>query len=83
LRRGELVKMFLGYRVRAEEVGRHEAIMGDRVFMDVRKTRLGEKGSPGERVWVTPAVPFVIPLTLGFLIAALYGDPFNHVAGFR
>ena len=83
LKRDDFIKMFLGYRVRADEVKDYEAVMEGGVLMDVRKTKLGEKGSPGEMVWVTPAVPFVIPLTLGFVIAALYGDLFNYVAGFR
>lgn len=79
VKKGEIIKMFLGYRVRADQVKNYEALMGDRLLMDVRKTRLGERGSPGEMVWVTPAIPFLIPLTLGFLIAALYGDPFNYI----
>jgi preflagellin peptidase FlaK len=83
LRRDEFIKMFLGYKVRADKVKDYEAIMGKGVFMDVRKTKLGERGDPGETVWVTPAVPFIIPLTVGFVIAALYGDPFNYLAGYR
>ncbi len=27
-----------------------------------------------EKVWVTPDIPFMIPLTLGFIIALVYGD---------
>lgn len=29
-----------------------------------------------ERVWVTPKIPFLVPLWLGFLVAILLGDPF-------
>lgn len=83
LRRDDFIKMFLGYRVKADEVKEHEAVMEGSVLMDVRKTKLGEKGDSGEMVWVTPAVPFVIPLTLAFVVAALYGDLFNYIAGFR
>lgn len=32
-----------------------------------------------ERVWVTPKVPFLVPLWLGFVIAVLLGDPFSAV----
>lgn len=30
-----------------------------------------------ERVWVTPKVPFLVPLWLGFVLAVLVGDPFT------
>lgn len=33
-----------------------------------------EKGLIKDEVWVTPKVPFMIPLTLGFFIAVFYGD---------
>lgn len=83
--RGEFIKMFLGYKIRADKVKEYEAVMRNKVFMNVKEVKLGERGSPEEMVWVTPAVPFLIPLTVGFLIAALYGDLFNHlfIVGFE
>lgn len=30
-----------------------------------------------QRVWVTPKVPFLVPLWLGFVVAVLLGDPFT------
>jgi len=35
---------------------------------------LSEKGLIRNEVWVTPGLPFMIPITLGFFVAALYGD---------
>lgn len=35
---------------------------------------LAEKGLIQEEVWVTPGLPFMIPITLGFFVAAFYGD---------
>lgn len=35
---------------------------------------LSEKGLIKEEVWVTPGLPFMIPLTLGFVVAVFYGD---------
>ena len=33
-----------------------------------------EKSLIEDNVWVTPGLPFMIPITLGFYVAALYGD---------
>lgn len=33
-----------------------------------------EKGLIKDYVWVTPGLPFMIPITLGFFVAAFYGD---------
>jgi preflagellin peptidase FlaK len=35
---------------------------------------LSEKGLIKEEVWVTPGLPFMIPITLGFFVAVFYGD---------
>lgn len=35
---------------------------------------LSEKGLIKDEVWVTPGLPFMIPITLGFFVAVLYGD---------
>jgi preflagellin peptidase FlaK len=35
---------------------------------------LSEKGLIKDEIWVTPGLPFMIPITLGFFVAALYGD---------
>ncbi len=35
---------------------------------------LSEKGLIKDEVWVTPGLPFMIPITLGFFVAVFYGD---------
>lgn len=35
---------------------------------------LSEQGSIKDEVWVTPGLPFMIPITLGFFVAVFYGD---------
>jgi len=39
-----------------------------------RLENLKSKGLIDERVWVTPGLPFMIPITVGFVSALLYGD---------
>ena len=33
-----------------------------------------EKDLIKDDIWVTPGLPFMIPITLGFFVAAFYGD---------
>lgn len=35
---------------------------------------MSEKGLIKDGVWVTPGLPFMIPITLGFFVAVFYGD---------
>jgi len=35
---------------------------------------MSEKGLINNEVWVTPGLPFMIPITLGFFVAVVYGD---------
>ncbi|WP_440952475.1 A24 family peptidase C-terminal domain-containing protein [Methanococcoides sp. FTZ1] len=39
-----------------------------------RMQEYAEKGLIDERVWVTPGLPFMIPITAGFIAAVIYGD---------
>ncbi|MCK4796676.1 MAG: peptidase A24, partial [Spirochaetes bacterium] len=35
---------------------------------------LSKKGLIDDEVWVTPSLPFMIPITAGFFVAVFYGD---------
>jgi preflagellin peptidase FlaK len=39
-----------------------------------RLEQLVSEGLIGERVWVTPGLPFMVPITAGFVSAIIYGD---------
>ncbi len=39
-----------------------------------RMQQLAKDKKIPDKVWVTPDIPFMIPLTLGFIIALVYGD---------
>ncbi len=36
--------------------------------------KLSEKGLIKDEIWVTPKLPFMIPITIGFFVAIFYGD---------
>ena len=40
------------------------------------------EGKVGDKVWVTPKIPFLIPILLGFLVAIIYGDILTQVVSF-
>ncbi len=72
----ELYALFLGYPRKASEIRHYEAVYGDGRrfrFLLTTDAELGKATGEGE-VWVSPAVPFVIPITLGVLLSAVYGD---------
>ncbi|MEK6977438.1 MAG: A24 family peptidase C-terminal domain-containing protein, partial [Candidatus Hydrothermarchaeota archaeon] len=79
----EIPKALLGYRRRATDMRPYEVVLEDggrlKAFYDVRGARLGERPDTGGTVWVTPAIPFLVPLTLGFFIALLWGDVISYI----
>ncbi|MCD1293688.1 peptidase [Methanocella sp. CWC-04] len=40
-----------------------------------------KEGKIGDKVWITPKLPFLIPITLGFLTAAIWGDILMQLIG--
>ena len=41
--------------------------------------QLASRGLIGKRVWVTPGLPFMIPITAGFVSSVVYGDLISSV----
>jgi len=39
-------------------------------------------GLIGNKVWITPKIPFLIPITLGFIAAIVYGDILTQIISF-
>jgi len=46
--------------------------LDEEIINELKNT--SEKGLIKDEVWVTPGLPFMIPITLGFFVAAFYGD---------
>ncbi|MDO8727848.1 MAG: A24 family peptidase C-terminal domain-containing protein [Candidatus Methanoperedens sp.] len=46
--------------------------INDEVISELKT--LSNKGLIKDEVWVTPGLPFMIPITLGFFVAVFYGD---------
>ncbi|MBI2079105.1 MAG: prepilin peptidase [Euryarchaeota archaeon] len=89
--------MFLGYRMpRAEaaarfvwivdsidDAGRHRQLLfPSRTSEQEYAANLERLRQAGvDRVWVTPKIPFMLPLLLGFLVAFVLGDVLFHLVG--
>ena len=69
----EFFMMFLGYKRKSSEIGQFEVVM-DKILMKASDIEFGKREVEGGEVWVTPALPFLIPITLGFVVSLLFGD---------
>ena len=80
----EFFMLFLGYKKKIADMGEFEVIM-DKIFIRAKDIDMyldskgKEKVTGDEEVWVTPALPFVIPITIGFLISLKYGDLISFI----
>ncbi|OYT59005.1 hypothetical protein B6U81_06840 [Thermoplasmatales archaeon ex4484_30] len=69
---------FFGYKMKAEKA-RHVWSMESIVDGKRKKSILPQKNVDiasfgDEEIWVTPKVPFLIPLTIGYIVSFLLGD---------
>jgi len=73
---GKHVKMIQNYEVIDGEVKFHFRRGGleidDRMIHELKS--LADKGLIKDEIWVTPGLPFMIPITTGFFVAIVYGD---------
>jgi preflagellin peptidase FlaK len=75
----DFLRLFVAYKKDAKDLGSFEAILDeDQLFINSRKVELGKVHREGE-VWVTPAFPFVVFLTVGYLISIFYGDLLSFI----
>jgi len=54
--------------------------VNDEVISELKT--LSDKGKIENTVWVTPGLPFMIPITLGFFVAVFYGDMITEMTKF-
>jgi preflagellin peptidase FlaK len=78
----EFPQCLFGYKMMAEEVTRRFVWPMERIENGKRVVKIfhgiGDVGDvdniPNREIWVTPKVPFMIPLLIGFIISFLFGD---------
>ncbi len=70
----DFLRLFMAYKKDSKNLGRFETVLDEgQIFINVKDVELGKTVHKGE-VWVSPAIPFVVLITLGFMISVLYGD---------
>jgi len=70
------IKLIEGFEVEKNEFKFYFKRGGVEIDEEVinKLTKASEKNFIKDDVWVTPGLPFMIPITLGFFVAAFYGD---------
>ncbi|MEF8835791.1 MAG: A24 family peptidase C-terminal domain-containing protein [Candidatus Thermoplasmatota archaeon] len=86
----DIPKMFFGYKKRVDEL-EGSFVWPMQYYEDGQlKTELLPKSDSAERisslknhdmktVWVTPKIPFIVPILIGFVISFLIGNPLLHL----
>ena len=88
-------QMLLGYRMEGTEaIGKHVWLMeriegGRRVLFsrpkqeeDLRKEVELLRSHGHTRVWITPKIPFIVPIFISLVLTAFIGNPFFLLFGF-
>ena len=86
-------EMLLGYRMDVKEAektfvwpmekvvdGKRVRVLFPKNIEDDTLAKLREHGA--KRIWVTPKIPFIIPIFVGTLVAALVGTVFFYMFDF-
>lgn len=80
----EFFVLFLGHKRKGNEIRPYEVAMetgdGIKIFLNTKNLEIGEKLSTEQEVWVSPAIPFVVLITAGYLISALFGDFISYAS---
>ena len=80
----EFLVLFLGYKRKGHDIRSYEvAIEGEegiKLFLNTKNLELGERLSTSRKLWVSPAIPFVVLITAGFLISVLFGDLISYAS---
>jgi len=73
---GKHLRLMHQYGEAGDRIERRLAFKGPVLDDDMRArlARWQAEGRIGDHVWVTPQLPFLIPIALGFLTAVVYGD---------
>lgn len=82
--KGKHVRLMNRYSEEDGQLKKKRAFEGsevdDATYQNLLKWK--SEGKIGDKVWVTPKIPFLIPITLGFLVAIFYGDILTQVISF-
>lgn len=74
-------KSFVWLAERVDDEGHfRQLIWGSRLTRDEQEEQLGRLANAGrKRVWVTPKIPYMVPLLAGFVAAFTLGDVFSKL----
>lgn len=88
-------QMFLGYRMEGGEAalkhvwlmervedGKHVLYTRPKIEEDLSKEIGALKAHGHARVWITPKIPFIVPIFVSLVLTALIGNPFFLLFGF-